>query len=103
MIRVHSINELMDKDMNVRQINVTFQRFEGNLSFNVTIPLVADNMPEGSEFNDMTRNQIIQLARETIAEMILVTTVNPEEPPLTEFDPDATPVEPTPGEEEAGA
>ena len=92
VIKVHSISEIMGSNMEVLQVSVTFQEFTGNLSFNVTVPITNESLEEGVTLDDLNRKQVIQMAREKIAAMILENGTQPlPEPETTVVDP----IEPT--------
>lgn len=84
MIKVYSVIDSMDVNGEfIETVSITFQKFSGLLAFNVTIPLVKEDVDV--PFEDISRKDLILMARAKIAASILEGT-------------EAAPVEPTPEE-----
>ena len=90
MIKLTNVSDSMDINGEViKTVCVTFQKFEGLLSFNVTVPLTLEDV--GVSFEEITRKDVVQLARQRVSELILEGTETEVvlEPPLDETEVEA--------------
>lgn len=90
MIKLTNVTDSMDVNGEIIEtVCVTFQKFEGLLSFNVTVPLTLKDVDV--PFEEITRKDVVKLARQRVSEFILEgteTEVIPE-PPLDETEVEA--------------